>query len=222
MENELHSTAEGAEFADVIQHFEESALRWGVDHPEDVAYAEYIRKVIANPDFEDVDGFDHRAQDREEQAFRIKWGDETYAYVHEIFNEGRELPIAVYELYQGKKHFEYYWKDAENVVLERSPNSEILTGLWERWLDIDNADERKELERLNPIITTFRNTVSNVRKEMRRQDAQLETWLYRWGYVDPKGPLLHRENQWEGIKSWARTPGAMPLDSFGIVPGIRG
>ena len=218
MENELY----GSEFADVIQHFQESSERFGVDHPEDVAYAEYIDSVIANPDFEDVDGFDFRARGRAEDAFKMKWGDEVYTYVQEIFNEGRELPVAVYEFYQGKKHFDYYWKDTEEATLQSSPNSEVLTGLWDRWLDIDNSDDRKVLEAEYPILITFQNKIARVRKEMRKQNAQLELWLYRWGYIDPRGPLQHVDNQWEGVKSYARTSNAMPLNAFGIVPGIRG
>ena len=57
---------------------------------------------------------------------------------------------------------------------------------------------------------------------MRKQNAQLELWLYRWCYIDPRGPLQHVDNQWEGVKSYARTSNAMPLNAFGIVPGIRG
>ena len=218
MENELY----GSEFADVIQHFQESSERFGVDHPEDVAYAEYIDSVISNPDFEDVDGFDFRARDRAEDAFKMKWGNEVYTYVQEIFNEGRELPVAVYEFYQGKKHFDYYWKGVEEAALQSTPNSEVLTGLWDRWLDIDNSDDRKKLEAEYPILVTFQNKVDRVRKEMRKQNAQLELWLYRWGYIDPRGPLQHVDNQWEGVKSYARTSNAMPLNAFGIVPGIRG
>jgi hypothetical protein len=218
MENELY----GSEFADVIQYFEESSARFGVDHPQDVAYAEYIDRVIGNPDFQDVDGFDFRARDRAEQTFKVKWGNEVYAYVQEIFNEGRDLPVAVYEFYQGKKHFDYYWKDTEEATLQSSPNSEVLTGLWDRWLDIDNSDDRKVLEAEYPILITFQNKIARVRKEMRKQNAQLELWLYRWGYIDPRGPLQHVDNQWEGVKSYARTSNAMPLNAFGIVPGIRG
>ena len=149
----------------------------------------------------------------------MKWGDEVYSYVQQLFAEGREMPSIVHEYYQGRNHFEYYWTDVEATVLEQSPDREVLTLLWNKWLGMTNTDERDALEENNKILKSFKNKISKVRVSMREQNKDLDAWLYRWGFTNT---LRHRDNDFEGAQSLYRHNGALPLEHFGIVPGIRG
>lgn len=216
VENELFN--EQGDFALVNEHFAKNATRFGPDTPEDVAYVEYITNIISgHENFEEADGFNFRKRDKEIEKFRQTWGDEVYSYVQQLFAEGRQLPAMVYEYYQGRRQFEHYWKDVEETVLERSKNGDVLTALWDQWLEETNQDVRDKLEEDNPILKTFRNNISDVRKEMRARDQNLDAWLYRWGFTST---LRHPANDYENAGRDIRYNGPLPLERFGIKPGI--
>ena len=216
LENELYN--ENGEFVLVNEHFAKNATRFGPDTPEDAAYAEYIVNIISNHEvFEDADGFNFRRRDREIEKFRQTWGDEVYSYVQQLFAEGRQLPAMVYEYYQGKEHFEYYWKDTELALLEASENSDVLSELWNQWLEETNADVKDQLLEASPILKTFKNKLSDVRQELRARDVHLDAWLYRWGFT---GTLRHPDNQYLTAASDIRDTRPLPLENFGIKPGI--
>ena len=216
VENELYN--EQGEFALVNEHFAKNATRFGPDTPEDVAYVEYITNIISgHENFEEADGFNFRKRDKEIEKFRQTWGDEVYSYVQQLFAEGRQLPAMVYEYYQGRRQFEHYWKDVEETVLERSKNGDVLTALWDQWLEETNQDVRDKLEEDNPILKTFRNNISDVRKEMRARDQNLDAWLYRWGFTST---LRHPANDYENAGRDIRYNGPLPLERFGIKTGI--
>ena len=183
-----------------------------------MAYVEYITNIISgHENFEEADGFNFRKRDKEIEKFRQTWGDEVYSYVQQLFAEGRQLPAMVYEYYQGRRQFEHYWKDVEETVLERSKNGDVLTALWDQWLEEPNQDVRDKLEEDHPILKTFRNNISDVRKELRARDQNLDAWLYRWGFTST---LRHPENDYENSGRDIRYNGPLPLERFGIKPGI--
>lgn len=216
LENELYN--EKGDFVLVNEHFAKNATRFGPDTPEDAAYAEYIVNIISKHEvFEDADGFNFRKRDREIEKFRQTWGEEVYSYVQQLFAEGRQLPAMVYEYYQGKEHFEYYWKDVELAVLESSENSDVLSALWNQWLEETNADVKDRFLEANPILKTFKNRLSDVRQEMRARDSNLDAWLYRWGFTST---LRHPDNDYPTATSDIRDNRPLPLERFGIKPGI--
>ena len=217
VQNELHN--EEGEFALALEQFNKNSTLFGPDSPEDVAYLEYINNIVAEDGFIEADGFNFLARNKAVEDFRMKWGDEVYSYVQQLFAEGREMPSIVHEYYQGRNHFEYYWTDVEATVLEQSPDREVLTLLWNKWLGMTNTDERDALEENNKILKSFKNKISKVRVSMREQNKELDAWLYRWGFTNT---LRHRDNDFEGSQSLYRHNGALPLEHFGIVPGIRG
>ena len=63
----------------------------------------------------------------------MKWGNEVYGYVQERFRTGRNVPVLVNEFWQGRKRFEYYWRDLEEATLASMSNSSRLEPFYKEW-----------------------------------------------------------------------------------------
>lgn len=209
------------EYARAIEHFESNTEKFGVDHPEDVAYNEYITNVIATDDFDRPEGFDYEARDQAINQFQMKWGNEVYGYVQERFRTGRNVPVLVNEFWQGRKRFEYYWRDLEEATLASMANSSRLEPFYKEWKKATD-NRQKELEESVPMLKTLLNRMTQSRKELRKIDPQLDAWLFRWGYTST---MVAPENEFspDGVndaREFWRDTQPKRLELFGIQGGI--
>ena len=209
------------EFAAAIKYFTETADRFGEDKPEDIAYNQYVTNILATDEFDIPGGFDYEARDDAIKAFQTVWGDEVFAYVQERFATGRNIPQLVTEFWQGRKRFEYYWRDVDEATLATMPNATALEPAYKEWSRA-SENRRKELEETVPNLKAMINKISRVKRAMREGDQLLDAWLFRWGFTDT---LAHPENEFspDGVddaRDWWRDPKPMPLETFGIRNGI--
>ena len=209
-----------------LEYFSELTEEFGEDHPEDVAYAQYIADIIATDAFDDPEGFDFRRRNEAINSFKLKWGEDVYAYVQERFQEGREIPAIVIEFWKGRERFEYYWSSVEEESLAAIPNSNKARDDYYRWLEsTDNEKDNMEDHR-HPLysreLVRLLKTMRQVKLSLREQDKLLDAWLFRWGYTDT---LRHPENAlapegFDDARDYWRNPDPIPLDQFGIQSGI--
>jgi len=210
------------EYALTMNYYTDISEKFGSEHPEDVAYYEYIDTIIATEDFDAPNGFNFRKRDDAILAFRQRWGDEVYAYVQEIFETGRDLEPLVEEFYKGRQRYEYYWRDVEEQTLASMPRAGELRETYQRYLDAD-ANGKREMKDNDRLLRKYLNTMSDVKKELRKKDQMLDAWLFRWGYTDT---LSHKNNRVapDGIsnpREYWRAPEVFPLSIFGIGEGVN-
>lgn len=165
-------------------------------NPEDEAFGEYIQTVVAADFTDPVIGFDFRQQDAAKRAFTTKYGEETFEYVQERFRAAREsydfqFPALIDELYIGRERFEYYWRNTEEEVLNRIDNSEYVRDMYETY--IRSTDTNRALMRDNlPELRGFLNVLEKTRRLLRENNAELDIFLYRWGFAST---LAHEANK---------------------------
>ena len=206
--------AEDESFREVERFFAELGKN-DVLLPEEEMFKEYIDEIVASNEWEDpVIGFDFRAKDAAERLFADKWGQESLAYCRERFRAAREsydfaFPALIDELYIGRERFEWYWRGTEEEVLALSPNPDLLLSDYEMYLKLTPTD-RKAMVENNKRLKSFLATMSKARQLLREQNAELDIFMYRWGFTDT---LRHEDNQWEddsgGAKKEWRTAPAM-------------
>ena len=214
------------DYALALNYFEELQEEFGEDHPEDLAYSQYITDIIATDAFDDPEGFDFRKRNEAINSFKLKWGDEVYAYVQARFGEGRDVPVIVTEFWKGRERFEYYWSDVEEKTLASIPNSNKARDDYYKWLD-STANERADMEDhrspfYSPELVRFLKMQKKVKHSLREQDSLLDAWLFRWGYAKT---LIHPENAlspdgFDDAREYWRNPVPLPLKLFGIESGI--
>ena len=210
------------DFALTMSYYTDISEKFGNEHPEDVAYSEYIDNIIATDDFDNPNGYDFRRRDDAVLAFRQRWGDEVYAYVQETFAVGRDLPVIVEEFYKGRAKFEYYWRGVEELSLSKMPRAGEVKETYQQYLDAD-ANGKRQLKDQDRLLSKYINLMTSVKKELRKKDAILDAWLFRWGYTDT---LSHKENRVapDGIsnpREYWRQPEDFPLSTFGIGSGVN-
>ena len=210
------------DFALTMSYYTDISEKFGNEHPEDVAYSEYIDNIIATDDFDDPNGYDFRRRDDAVLAFRQKWGDQVYAYVQETFAVGRDLPVIVEEFYKGRAKFEYYWRGVEELSLSKMPRAGEVKETYQQYLDAD-ANGKRQLKDQDRLLSKYINLMTSVKKALRKKDAILDAWLFRWGYTDT---LSHKENRVapDGIsnpREYWRQPEDFPLSTFGIGSGVN-
>ena len=211
---------ENGDYAPTLTYFNEMAEKFGEDHPEDVAYSEYITNIIATDAFDDPNGFDFSRRDDAILAFQKKWGDEVFAYVQEIFATGRDQPPIVQEFYKGREKFEFYWRDVEQATLAKMPRAGEVGQVYQQWLEEDD-NGKEELEEQDRLLKKYLKDMKDVRKRLRENDPLLDAWLFRWGFVkgfaNPQNVLAP-----DGIsnpREYWRQPESFPLSVFGISEG---
>ncbi len=205
-----------------VQYFQNAAEKFGIDHPEDVAYSEYIEEIIATDAFDDPEGFDFRRRDEAVQAFRLKWGDEVYAYVQEVFATGRNIPPIVGEFWKGRSKFEYYWSGVEQATLASMPRAGEIRLEYQQWLEATD-NEREKLENESRLLKRYLNRMSDVKKELRKKDQLLDAWLFRWGYTSTlsnSSNVLAPDGLSDPREYWRQTL-PFPDEQFGIGTGVQ-
>ena len=205
------------EYAETMSYYTDVAEKFGNEHPEDVAYAEYIDNIIATEDFDDPNGYDFRRRDDAVLSFRQRWGDEVYAYVQETFAVGKDLHPIVEEFYKGRAKFEYYWRSVEEASLAKIPRAGEVKETYQQYLDADKNGKRL-IKDNDPLLRKYLKLMTSVKKELRKKDKLLDAWLFRWGYTDT---LSHKENRVapDGIsnpREFWRQPDDFPLYVFGL------
>ena len=210
------------DYALTMAYYTDMAEKFGEDHPEDVAYNEYIDTILATDDFDTPKGFDFKRRDDAVAAFRQRWGDEVYAYVIETLQTGRDLPVIVNEYYKGKEKFEYYWRDVEEQTLAAMPRAGELKEVYQAWLDADD-NGKYELENQYFLLKKYKNLMSDVRLSLRRQDKLLDAWLFRWGFVTK---LENAENRtapdgYSNPREYWRQKEPFPFEVFDIGEGVN-
>lgn len=203
--------AEDESFREVEDYFAQLADKAGPVLPEERAFIEYIEVIVSSDDFEDpVIGFDFRARDAAERRFGDKWGQEILAYVRERFKAAREsydfqFPALIDELYIGRENFEWYWRDVEFQVLQQQPDPDTTISMYESWLK-QTPTVRTVMEKDHRELREFLKAMSRTRRILREKNAELDAFMYRWGFTDT---LAHKDNDWEGSTIFWRMAPAM-------------
>ena len=155
----------------------------------DLAYYDYIRKVLAASDMEDDLGrMDWDKRDQRVKEWEAEWP-EYVNYVRQRIYYGRQVdgePELVAELRDGRVMWRLYWElhktllgfDSERIkafeAYEKAP-----------------AVQRQELARANPWLKTMDTQIGDARERMRRINEDLDAFLFKFGFVSR---LLHKEN----------------------------
>ena len=159
---------------------------------EDVAYFEYIEKLIANPALEDKFGrynFDLAEQLKED--FRQEWGEEIFNYVQTLLEHRRNEPVLATELRLGRGQFRAYW-EVHKLILERAGQPEIIA-LYEDYLSLDERpDLQAELDlQYDNVFKQTSAAVTKAHRLMREKNSVLDAFLFKFGYP---GILRHEGN----------------------------
>jgi hypothetical protein len=190
--DDLHN---GEEFAELRQHWTELAqTKLGrPEAPEDIAYARYIDEIF-DPELELEGGIiDFEERDRRKERFRIDYGDEVFAYILARFEEGRDLDPLVEEYLRGQQRFRYYWEEVDEQIFQQRPDGDSLRDtvkLYDRSTELG----REELKDANPALRGFLKMRGRVKVQLRRQDPELDAYLYRWG-ISGTSRLYAPENE---------------------------
>jgi len=170
------------------------------EKPEDVAYDDYITRVIANPKLQRPDGLDYDARDEEIEIFKHEYGVEIYGYVRARLEEGRDVPPIVRELWKGQQQFAFYWDDVKDRVIESRPDAGEIGPLYKQWQKSTDLGKEALTENF-PNLKNMIRTMDRVRSSLREKNAALDIFLYRWGYT---GTLKHPDNIFDGAGEDAR------------------
>ena len=210
------------EYSLAMTHFSDVSDKFGNEHPEDVAYAEYIDKIVATEDFDTPRGFSFKERDNRVLAFRQKWGDEVYAYVQETFGVGRNLEPIVEEFYKGRAKFEYYWRGVEELTLAKMPRAGQVKEAYELYLNSDENGKR-ELKSSDRMLSKYLNLMTKVKQELRQKDQVLDQWLFRWGYTNTLSHVGNKTapDRISNPREYWRQPEAFPLYTFGLTKGVN-
>ena len=203
---ELELQREDESYLEVEKYFSELAEKNGPLLPEDEAFGEYIKKIVAADFSHPVVGFDFRAKDKAEADFGLEYGQETLQYVKDRFTAAREsydfqFPALIDELYVGRSKFEYYFKDTEGEVLSRIENPEYVKEQYERYIYMSELN-RNALKENVPELKRFISILEKTRRALREGNAELDAFLYRWGFT---GTLAHEVNDFVDAEMYYRT-----------------
>ena len=206
---ELELQREDESYLEVEKYFSELSEKNGPLLPEDEAFGEYINKIVAADFTHPVVGFDFRAKDKAEADFGLKYGQETLQYVKDRFTAAREsydfqFPALIDELYVGRSKFEYYFKDTEGEVLSRVDNPEYVKEQYERYIYMSELN-RNELKEKVPELKRFLSILQKTRRALRQGNAELDAFLYRWGFTST---LAHEVNDFVDAEVYYRTHSA--------------
>jgi hypothetical protein len=128
----------------------------------------------------------------------------------------------VEEFYKGRARFEYYWRGVEELTLAKMPRAGEVKETYQQYLDAD-ANGKRQLKDQDRLLSKYINLMTSVKKELRKKDAILDAWLFRWGYTDT---LSHRDNKvapdgYSNPREYWRQPEDFPLSTFGIGSGVN-
>lgn len=203
---ELELQREDESYLEVEKYFSELAEKNGPLLPEDEAFGEYIKKIVAADFSHPVVGFDFRAKDKAEADFGLEYGEEMLQYVKDRFTAAREsydfqFPALIDELYVGRSKFEYYFKDTEGEVLSRVENPEYVKEQYERYIYMSELN-REILKESVPELKSFLSILEKTRRALRENNAELDAFMYRWGFART---LAHEVNGFVDAERYYRT-----------------
>ena len=193
------------------KYFADLADKNGPCPVEDILFVNYIETIVTNPEYEDpVIGFDFRAKEADEKLWADEYGHEMLAYTKARFKAAREsydfaFPALIDELYYGRERFSWYWDQVEREVLALQKNPDRVLEVYESWLKQTPTD-KEAMKKENRELRDFLSTMSKTRQVLREQNADLDIFMYRWGFTST---LRHKDNQWTdgsgGALSFYRT-----------------
>jgi hypothetical protein len=202
------------DYADVREWLAEASARPGQhpEKPEDYAYDEYIREIVTDTNLQKDSGFDFDLRDQRIAQFRVTWGNEVLAYVNARFAEGRDTPKIIKEFWDGRDRFAFYWEGAKDEVIASRPDSSEVEALYKDWEDSTEI-RQKELREQFPNLNATINTISRVRGKLREGNAELDAFLFRWGYTSS---FRNTANQFDGSDVVARD--YLPRENYILQP----
>ena len=193
---------------------------------EDIAYGKYLQNVILDEELT-LDGtFNFRLQRQRIAEFKAslpeEQRDEIYGYVLSRLEEGKDLPPLIRELVGGREEFKWYWGSADeagsitNQVISARKDAAAVTSIWIAWEEATQEDQydMEEDKYTGPILRSIKSMRDRVRTRVRQLDADLDIFLFRWGYTSK---LEHPNNDFDGARKDARNDD--PLDRYMLSAG---
>lgn len=186
-----------AEFSDVIKLLKERGQEPDA-HVEDLAYYDYIARIIAG-DFETEDGeFSFREREKAIESFKADWGPAIFNHVMSTLDIG--TPTLMKELYRGWDYMRGY-QEAGIIILDQMGRAD-LTETWDNYMQ-DPPEIRESTLGIYPFFKDVERQQTKARQMARALNRQLDHFLFRFGYVET---LLHPELIELGKTAVARTP----------------
>ena len=156
-------------------------------HLEDLAYEAYVKEVIAGDFYNEIDGeFDYAKQQEAIDMFEQEHGSANLAYVRERLDVNK--PPLLKELDLGREAIAPYWEIGE-IILKQTGHGNLVPK-WKEYLKA-RAYQKEEILEDYPIFKEVASAQSKGRLNFRMNNAKLERFLYRWGYIDS---LRHADN----------------------------
>ena len=156
-------------------------------HLEDLAYEAYVKEVIAGDFYNEIDGeFDYAKQQEAIDLFEQEHGSANLAYVRERLSVNK--PPLLQELDQGRKAIAPYWEIGE-IILKQTGHGNLVPK-WKEYLKA-RGYQREEMLEDYPMFKEVASAQSKGRLNFRMNNAKVERFLFRWGYIDT---LKHPDN----------------------------
>jgi len=117
-----------------------------------------------------------------------------YDYAQTFLRSGKSLLPYEAEFYNARNQFEFYWQASEQAVIEREDDpafAEAVLNDYQALTESQRVTFLRENENAS-LVKKLQKRISNVKKELRKQNPGLDGFLYRWGYTDT---LLSRDNK---------------------------
>ena len=185
----------GGDLAKVQEYFTDIGEKFNDNAQIEDQIAEiYIETVLNNEAFDKPEGYDYRAKEIAEAEFINLYGTEMYDYAQTFLRSGKSLLPYEAEFYNARNQFEFYWQASEQAVIEREPDpafAEAVLNDYQALTESQRVTFLRENENAS-LVKKLQKRISNVKKELRKQNPGLDGFLYRWGYTDT---LLSRDNK---------------------------
>ena len=192
----------GGDLAKVQEYFTDIGEKFNDNAQIEDQIAEiYIETVLNNEAFDKPEGYDYRAKEIAEAEFINLYGTEMYDYAQTFLRSGKSLMPYEAEFYNARNQFEFYWQASEQAVIERESNpalaGEVLND-YQALTESQRVTFLRENENAS-LVKKLQKRISNVKKELRKQNPGLDGFLYRWGYTDTlqNSDNKGRESVWE-------------------------
>ncbi len=184
----------------------------------DLAYWDYIEKVVAPDRRTDTGDYDFEEYSEALEVWREEWGDEVYDKVLYILERAKEAipnyPDWGIKLWEDRKLLNDggYWElppksisqmDARDLADGLVPE-EYLT-LWEQYQSITTKEEKER------FVAKYPEFGKDWRTEFRTNNPEADATLAFWGY----GGSLQTIEAYNLVKGWADTLG-IPLEQIGL------
>ena len=185
----------GGDLAKVQEYFTDIGEKFNDNAQIEDQIAEiYIETVLNNEAFDKPEGYDYRAKEIAEAEFINLYGTEMYDYAQTFLRSGKSLLPYEAEFYNARNQFEFYWQASEQAVIEREDDpafAEAVLNDYQALTESQRVTFLRENENAS-LVKKLQKRISNVKKELRKQNPGLDGFLYRWGYTDT---LLSRDNK---------------------------